>query len=88
LLFLIAIALIAAGEWALIRYVKRHVWIAPAVVLVNVGCCWLLLNRFVLTSILFPYGQSYIKSQVERQLNEKYCQELTSLTNECKQIFA
>ena len=78
------LVIIGVAEWALIQYAKKHLWIIPTVIAFNIFICWILLNSVVLQSIVFPYAQSYIVNQVTRQLNEKYCQELTLLVKSCK----
>ena len=66
LLVLVMLVILGLTEWALIQYVKRHLWIVPTVVASNILICWLILNILVLRSIVFPYGQSFILTSVQR----------------------
>ena len=40
--------------------------------------CWIIVKYIILPSITFPYAQSVVKTQVEKDLNEKYGDELTA----------
>ena len=85
LLSLLIVGVFGVAEWVLIQYAKKHLWIIPTVILFNIVAFWLILNRIVLKSIIFPYAQSYISNQITKQLNEKYCQELITLVESCQQ---
>lgn len=77
---------IGVAEWVLIQFARRHVWVVVTVVAVNLLTFWLLLKSLVLRSIVFPYGLNFIKHQVNRQLNEKYCLELRALVESVNRL--
>jgi len=65
----------------------QYYWLIPLVFFVNVLISWALARMLVLPAIIFPYAQGYVKTQVHRDLNGRFCNELGKATDKLADVF-
>lgn len=65
------ILVFAGSEFVLVWFLyKKYIWIIPIVILSNILFTWLLMNRLLLSFIVFPYAQPIVKYFNIKKINE------------------